>query len=170
MASMAIEAAPQLLGPGKTVYRRNRKRRRRNGGRLLSKAVRDRNINAGRPWWQPSRSAKHPAPSRAAVLQAALREELDETLPAPQEIVVGYEEAAQQHLVVREREEEEIILHTAVVSGLGECSRARKLATCQAYFEAEVRFLEEDSEIGSHATAWQIENIDRQALASLAAA
>jgi len=74
--ALAITVVPQLVGPVPAKYDR-RRRRRQNKGHFVSKAVRERNAEAGRPHWQPSRPQTKSRPSRAAALVQAIEEERD---------------------------------------------------------------------------------------------
>ena len=75
---MAIAiTAPQLDAPLKVVQTRMQRHSRRNKGCFISKAVRERNNRVDNSRWQPKRAIKKSSPSRHAVREATIEEELN---------------------------------------------------------------------------------------------
>jgi hypothetical protein len=97
MAAVAIDNGSLPDIPDYPIGLARRARRARSGnnvGKHLSKAVRQRNLRAGKPWWQPSRATKKFKPPRAAARVEAITEELDDRAIAPEDFWAGDDRVA----------------------------------------------------------------------------
>lgn len=164
--ALAITAVSQLHGRPRSLIMdgRRRARRSRNKKRFMRRAVRERNENAGRWWWQPSRAIHKIKPSRSAARAAAILEELDDFRPVQQVGVVAYEEAA--HDYDRERELDEYY-GIAIPEGLQQAGRAACLTAHPAFFADQIASLGEDPELGT--AAYTIEQFERSVFEHIAA-
>lgn len=173
MAIVAI-ATPSRLQVPSTLQTRTRRKRCRYGkrGRTLSKTVRQRNAEAGRPWWQPSRSPRKIKPPRAAELSAVLSEDLAESelkrTKAEQKRRRRAARRQREHLNALREETVEVRL---LQPELREWA-AHELAVLEDpwVLEEQIEDLARDSEIGDHGLAATVESFHLQALGQLAAA